>query len=134
MIMRNQLGTISHSFSEDGGDSWSAPRPLGDLQSPEAPATLRRIPATGQLLLIWNNTYVPGAGHGGKRTPLTAAISSDEGETWRIVGNLESDPEKTFSYISLIFSRDRAVLSYWESGPGRYSSRFRSLPVRWFTR
>jgi sialidase-1 len=136
MPMRNQLGHISRSFSEDGGETWSEPAPLGNLQAPEAPATVRRIPATGDLLLIWNNTYVPGAGHGGKRTPLTAALSQDEGETWKIIGNLEDDPEKTFSYVSLIFVGDRTVMSYWESAPetGRLSSRFRSLPVSWFYR
>jgi sialidase-1 len=85
--------------------------------------------------LIFNDTFTPGAGHGGKRTPLTAAISSDEGLTWKNVGNFESDASKTFSYTSLTFVRDRAVMSYWESGEGRQlSCRFRSIPVGWFYR
>lgn len=133
MIIRTQLGHIAAAYSEDGGDTWGEATPL-DVQAPEAPATLRRIPATGDLVLIWNNTYEAGAGHGGKRTPLTAAVSSDEGRTWTNVRNLESDPDKTYSYTSLIFSGERALLSYWESGPdsGMLSSRFRSLPVGWF--
>jgi sialidase-1 len=133
MIIRNQLGFIGKSYSEDGGDTWTEMESLG-LQAPEAPATLRRVPSTGDLLLIWNNTYTPGAGHGGRRTPLTAAVSSDDGETWRIVGNLEANPERTFSYTSLTFVGHRAVMSYWESGPanGTLSCRFRSLPVSWF--
>ncbi|MFP6763400.1 MAG: sialidase family protein, partial [Planctomycetaceae bacterium] len=91
--------------------------------------------ATGDLVLIWNDTYKPGTGHGGERTPLTAAISSDDGQTWKTVGNLESDPQKTFAYTSLTFVRDRAVMSYWESEQsGKYSCRFRSLPVSWFYR
>ena len=65
------------------------------VQAPEAPATLRRIPATGDLLLIWNNTFTAGIGHGGPRTPLTAAVSNDEGETWKIVDNLEANPDRT---------------------------------------
>ena len=133
MIIRNQLGLIGKSYSNDGGETWSEMESLG-LRAPEAPSTLRRIPATGDLLLIWNDTYTPGAGHGGKRTPLTAALSSDDGESWRIVGNLESDPERTYSYTSLTFVGSRAVMSYWESGPasGALSCRFRSLPVSWF--
>ncbi len=132
MIVRTQLGIIGKSYSEDGGDTWSEMSSLG-VQAPEAPATLRRVPATGDLLLIWNNTYKEGAGHGGRRTPLTAALSHDEGQTWDHTRNLESNPEQTFSYTSLTFVRDRTVMSYWVSGEaGRYSSRFRSLPVSWF--
>ena len=133
MIMRTQLGHIATSYSDDRGDSWSKPSSLS-VKAPEAPSTLRRIPSTGDLLLIWNNTYTEGAGHGGRRTPLTAAISNDEGQTWRHVRNLEADPSRTYSYPSLIFSQGRAVLSYWESEPktNRLSSKFRSLPISWF--
>lgn len=133
MIVRTQLGYPGKSYSTDGGDTWGPMTSLG-VQAPEAPATLRRIPSTGDLLLIWNNVYTPGSGHGGKRTPLTAAISSDEGETWKLVRNLEANPEQTFSYISLIFVRDRAALSYWKNdiGSRKYATRFRSLPVSWF--
>lgn len=134
MIVRTQLGYIGKSYSKDGGETWSTMESLG-VKAPEAPSTLRRIPATGHLVLIWNDTFQEGAGHGGRRTPLSAAISEDEGLTWRKVGNLESDPKKTYAYTSLTFVRDRAVLSYWESEKsGAYSCRFRSLPVSWFYR
>ncbi|TWT65323.1 exo-alpha-sialidase [Allorhodopirellula solitaria] len=133
MLARTQLGYPGKAYSEDGGDTWGPLTSLG-VQGPEAPATVRRIPSTGDLLLIWNNTYTPGAGHGGKRTPLTAALSRDEGEAWTVVGNLESDPSRTFSYISLTFVRDRAVMSYWDQDKAGYSCRFRSLPVSWFYR
>lgn len=133
MLIRTQMGYIGQSISEDEGETWSPMTSLG-MVGPEAPATLRRIPSTGDLLLVWNNNFTEGAGHGGKRTPLTAAISSNEGRSWKVAGNLESDPQKTFSYVSLTFVRDRAVMSYWESGPaaGQLSCRFRSLPVAWF--
>ena len=134
MIMRNQLGTISAAWSEDGGDTWGAPDALAGIQAPEAPATLRTIPATGHLLLVWNNTYTPGAGHGGRRTPLTAALSRDGGQTWQTIRDLESDPDETYSYISLIFVQDRAILGYYVSDrkTGLHSSRFRSLRVTEF--
>ena len=132
MIVRTQLGYIAMSYSRDGGDTWSEAKQLANLRAPEAPATLRRIPATGDLLLIWNNKYIPGAGHGGKRTPLTAAVSSDEGNSWKHVRNLESDIERSYAYTSLTFVKDRAIMSYWESDADRLSSRFRSLPIDWF--
>lgn len=133
MIIRTQLGYIAASYSSDGGDAWSEAESM-QVTAPEAPATIRRIPATGDLLLIWNNTYDPSAGHGGPRTPLTAAVSRDEGRTWEDVRNLEADPARTYAYTSALFHRGRAILTYWESGPapGQLSSRFRSLPVAWF--
>ena len=134
MVVRNQLGTISAAWSGDGGDTWSQPGKLAGIQAPESPATLRRIPATGDLLLIWNNTYTPAAGHGGRRTPLAAAISRDDGQTWQNIRNLEFRQDESYAYTSLIFVQDRAVLSYYVAGgkTGFHSSRFRSLPVAWF--
>jgi len=132
MIVRTQLGHIATSRSDDGGETWSAPEKL-DLPAPEAPATIRRIPATGDLFLIWNNVFDATLGHGGERTPLTAAISTDEGRTWRNLKNLERDPERTYAYTSLLFVRNRFVLTYYDNprGSSEYSARFRSLPVSW---
>lgn len=133
MILRTQLGHIAVSYSTDGGETWSGPVSWG-VRAPEAPATLRRIPATGDLLLIWNDTFSEGAGHGGKRTPLTAAVSSDEGQTWQHQRNLETRNDETYAYTSLTFHQDRALLSYYvrDEAAGRISSRFRSVPVSWF--
>jgi sialidase-1 len=130
MIVRTQLGYIATALSKDGGDHWGDAGRF-DVKAPEAPATIRRIPATGDLLLIWNNTFDPKAGHGGKRTPLTAAVSSDGGKTWKHVRNLEADADRAFAYTSVAFVRDRVVLSYYVAEPktGRLSSRFRSLLV-----
>jgi sialidase-1 len=132
MIARTQLGYIAAAVSEDGGDHWDQPAQL-PVKAPEAPATIRRIPATGDLLLIWNNTFEPGAGHGGKRTPLTAAVSSDEGRTWKHVRDLETDAGRAFAYTSVAVHKDRLLLTYYVSDPktNRLSSRFRSIPVRW---
>jgi len=133
MIIRTQLGHIAAAYSTDGGDTWSKPADWG-VKAPEAPATLRRIPSTGDLLLIWNNTFRKGAGHGGKRTPLTAAVSSDEGKTWKHIRNIETRSDETYAYTSLAFVGPRAVMSYYvrDEKTGRISTRFRSLPVRWF--
>jgi sialidase-1 len=132
MHFRTQLGHIAVSESSDGGQSWSEARSW-NVRAPEAPATLRRIPSTGDLLLIWNDAYTPGAGHGGKRTPLTAAISSDEGRTWTRKRQLETDPDHTYAYTSVAFFQGRALLTYYvrDEKSGRISSRFRSLPLAW---
>ncbi|MEA1949831.1 MAG: exo-alpha-sialidase [Planctomycetota bacterium] len=127
MIMRTQLGYIAASYSSDGGETWSKASPFG-VKAPEAPSTIRRIPSTGDLLLVYNNTFTPGAGHGGRRTPLTAAISSDDGKTWKHIRNLETDPKGSFCYTSMAFAKGRVVLSYCYSD----TCRFRSLPIAWF--
>jgi sialidase-1 len=135
MILRTQFGHIAAAYSKDGGETWSKPADWG-VKAPEAPATLRRIPSTGDLLLVWNNTFRKGAGHGGKRTPLTAAVSSDEGKTWKHVRNIETRPDQAYAYTSLTFIGPRAVMSYYvrDEKTGRISTRFRSLPVAGFYR
>ena len=133
MIMRTQAGHIAVATSEDGGDTWG-PSSAWSPKSPESPATVRRIPSTGDLLLVWNDTYREGAGHGGRRTPLTTAISRDDGRTWEHVRNLETDTEHSYAYTSLTFTDHRALLSYYvrDERSGRISSRFQSVPVTWF--
>jgi sialidase-1 len=133
MHIRTQLGHIAVSESADGGETWSAAQSW-DVRAPESPATLRRIPSTGHLLLVWNDTYVAGAGHGGKRTPLTAAVSRDDGRTWSFRRDLETDSSHTFAYTSVTFHRGRALLTYYvrEEKSGRISSRVKSLPIAWF--
>ena len=133
MILRNQVGTIATALSANQGDTWSPPSRLS-VRAPEAPATLRRIPATGDLLLIWNDRFQDGTDHGGRRTPLTAAISQDEGKTWTQHRNLETNPWEDYAYTSVTFMRDRTLLTYYvhDRSTNRISSRFRSVPTGWF--
>lgn len=101
------------------------------MRAPEAPASLRRIPATGDWLLVWNDTYDPKAGHGGARRPLSWSISSDEGATWSTSKSLEDAHDRTFAYTSITFHQDRVLFTYYVSDDkaDRLSSRFRSMPV-----
>lgn len=131
MIIRTQLGHIATAVSTDGGDHWGEPGKL-PVKAPESPATIRRVPATGDLLLVWNNNHEPKAGHSGRRTPLTVAVSADEGKTWAHVRSLEADPAEGYAYTSVLFARDRVLLTYYvaDAKTKRWSSRFRSVPVR----
>jgi sialidase-1 len=133
MHIRTQLGHIAVSESADGGETWGEAKTWG-VRGPESPATLRRIPSTGDLLLVWNDTFRDGEDHGGKRTPLTAGVSTDEGRTWSSRRDLETDARHTYAYTSLVFHRGRALMTYYvrDEGSGRISSRFRSVPISWF--
>jgi sialidase-1 len=132
MQIRTNVGHIAVSESTDGGERWSEAKSW-DVAGPESPATLRRIPSTGDLLLIWNNTLRDGK-VGSKRTPLTAAVSTDEGRTWSFRRDLETDTTKTYAYTSIVFNRGRALLTYYvrDEATGRIASRFRSVPIGWF--
>ena len=115
MVMRNQLGSLFLSESHDAGVTWSKPQTTG-LRTPESCPELTRIPETGDLLMIWNNSeYIPCfRSHFGKRSPLTAAVSRDEGRTWEHARDIESDPARAFSNPGCRFtSRGQAVVNYW---------------------
>jgi len=115
MVMRNQLGSLFLSESSDDGESWSKPQTSG-LRTPESCPELTRIPNTGDLLMIWNNSpYDPAfRSHYGKRSPLTAAVSRDEGRTWTLIRNIEDDPSRAFSNPGCRFTRSgKAIVNYW---------------------
>lgn len=114
MVMRNQLGSLHMSESTDDGLHWTEPKSIG-LNSPESCPELVRIPSTGDLLMIWNDTFDPAfRSHFGKRSPLTAAVSRDNGRTWQPPRNIETDPKRAFSNPGCRFTRDgRAIVNYW---------------------
>ena len=81
MFMRTDLGSQYRSYSKDGGDTWSPAEP-SNIISPLSPASIARIPTTGDLLLVWNDHEGVDEAHKGKRTPFRVAISKDDGQTW----------------------------------------------------
>jgi len=130
MFIRTDTGRIWRSFSSDQGRTWSAPEAT-ELSSPSSPATIKRIPGNGDLLLIWNNTQPSRSNAGLPRSPLTAAVSSDEGRTWRHLQNLEDAPDGGYCYASVTFIADgRALLSYYERG----SLKIAAVDIGWFYR
>lgn len=131
-IIRTQMGKIWFSKSKDQGDSWSAAR-AWNLVSPEAPATLISLPADQGWLIIHNPVVDPKAkSHGGRRTPLVARVSKDEGKTWSKPVPIESDLTKTYSYISARIVGPRVLLSYYVEDDRRYSLKFKSIPIQHF--
>jgi len=102
MWMRTNAGCQYRSFSKDGGETWSPAEP-SKIISPLSPASVERIPKTGDLLLVWNDHKNVDAAHRGKRTPLKVAISRDEGHTWENVKTLEDDPGGWYCYTAIEF-------------------------------
>ena len=111
MSLRTQLGGPYLCRSQDGGETWSEPRPSG-LESGESCTCLRTIPGTGDLLLLWNDSkFIPkGHHHFGERTPLSAALSSDGGKTWRKLGDLAAGPKDEYTDLGCDFTSDGKVI------------------------
>ncbi len=115
MFMRCDLGYIYQSRSLDGGLTWSNAVPTV-LRSPVSPCTLKRIPSTGDLLVIWNNREGHPEGEPfSRRTPLTAAVSEDGGRAWGRIRDIESDHARTYCYTSATFVGSRCFLTYYVS-------------------
>lgn len=140
MLLRTRTGFIFQCRSSDGGESWSQPERAA-LAMPWAPCNCARL-NNGDLLIVWNN-------HASVRLPLTAAISKDDGESWRHFRNLEDWSVAgmalelwTFCYPSILPVGDTVHLTYWETGspllpdgqfgPRLFHLKYRALPEAWF--
>jgi len=111
MFVRSDVGSQLLSFSEDAGVTWSAMKP-SNIISPVSPATIERIPKTGDLLMVWNNHENIDPIYQGKRTPLNIALSYDEGKTWHNVKTLADDPNGWYCYTAMDFVGDFVLLGH----------------------
>ena len=111
MFCRTDAGSQYISYSEDDGETWSPLEP-SKLASPVSPATIKRIPWSGELLCVWNDHSGVHPFSPGRRAPLCMAISRDEGRTWSQSHVIEPDPDGWYCYTSVMFQQDRMLLSY----------------------
>ena len=134
LFCRTDRGSQFISFSADSGETWSPLRPSA-IRSPISPASIERIPATGDLLLVWNDTYHPAMPGAGDRTPLNLAISKDEGQTWERVKTLETDPKGWYCYTAIDFVGDHVLLAYCAGNrriePGLSVTQITRLSLDW---
>lgn len=126
MLGRNRMGRQFQAFSTDAGVHWSIAEPT-ELASSYAPAEIRRIPTTGDLLVCWNQISKQEILDGLNRHRLSVAISVDEGRTWGNFKNLYSLDD--YNYVrpdppQIIVPDDRWV--EWlrkNGGPGKIAGR-----------
>ncbi|MFN0172730.1 MAG: sialidase family protein [Bryobacteraceae bacterium] len=81
MFMRTNVGRIFQSFSKDGGLHWTPSEPAG-LASGDVPCCLGRLPRSGHLMVIWNQSSAAEIRAGYSRGRLSTAVSTDEGKSW----------------------------------------------------
>ncbi len=111
MFCRASGGFQQVCYSEDQGDTWS-PFKASNIASPVSPATIERIPQTGDLILVWNNHENIAPELRGRRTPYNVALSRDEGKTWEHIKTLENDPNGWYCYTALTFIGDHVLLGH----------------------
>ena len=134
--IRTNAGSQFMSWSNDRGETWSIPRSSW-LRSPLSPASIKRLP-TGDLLAVWNDhegrldLKKPGRGLDGRRTPLSAAISRDDGLTWQNAKPIEDDPDGHFCYIAVYPLDDGTVLLGYCAYSALGHTRLVKIPVDWF--
>ena len=87
-LARSTVGRLVASYSRDGGATWSAVRPT-ELAGSYSPPAVTSIPATGDLLCVWNQTSREEIRRGYRRGRLSAAISRDSGATWEQFRTIE---------------------------------------------
>jgi hypothetical protein len=90
MLMRTQRGRLYESFSADGA-TWSPARPTSLIAS-DSPVGLVRVDS-GKIILFWNCCQRFPYAFGGRHV-LHAAISDDEGATWRGFREVARDPKR----------------------------------------
>lgn len=94
MLMRTQTGFLYRSTSDDGGATWQPARASRFYVS-TGPPGLVRLP-DGRIVLFWNHCEMPprvdGQGVYAGRDAMHAAISDDEGRTWRGFREIYRDP------------------------------------------
>jgi len=88
MLIRTQQGRFYESFSPDGA-AWGTPMPSAIVSS-DSPGGIVRL-TDGRLMLFWNNCLRYPYAYGGRQV-LHAAISADEGQTWRGYREVARDP------------------------------------------
>ncbi|MBQ1933498.1 MAG: exo-alpha-sialidase, partial [Clostridia bacterium] len=92
MTMRTRKeNSIYQTISTDRGITWAQPVRAENINTPSSTNSVHTIPATGDLMLVWNDeVYDPGSrdNGNGNRDPLSAAISTDSGLTYKNQRNI----------------------------------------------
>lgn len=111
MLMRTNQKRQFMSYSYDQGKTWSG-MATTQLKSPVSPASLARIPSTGDLMVIWNNNDNENTATFGFRNPFNLAISKDEGRTWIDMKTIENNSDGMYCYTAIHFVGNHVLLGH----------------------
>ena len=107
MLCRSSSSRIIRSDSEDGGRTWCLAYDTG-LPNNNSGIDLAKL-KNGDLVLVYNpRENLPGY-YKGPRTPLSVALSRDNGETFEILCTLE-DQRGDYCYPSVICNDNNKIM------------------------
>lgn len=134
MWARTDGGSQFVSHSKDRGETWSNFEP-SSLLSPVSPASIERLPKTKDLVVVWNDHSKIPRELRGKRTPLSIALSKDDGETWQPSRTLYDLPSGWYCYTAVEFVGDDILLGHCAGdtakGGGLNTTKITRVPVAW---
>lgn len=133
IFCRTAHGSQYVAYSSDAGETWSEFGP-SKMISPLSPATIERIPSTGDLLLVFNNHEHIAQELRNRRTPFSTAISKDDGQTWENFKTLEDDPNGWYCYTAMQFVGDHVLLGHCAGDRregGLNTTQITRVPVKW---
>ncbi len=105
MLLRSTRGRVYRSDSHDGGATWCA---AYATSLPNNNSGLDLVHLGGGHLVLAHN---PVEGNWTRRTPISLTGSTDNGETWSRLLDLETD-EGEFSYPAIIAAGGRLHVTY----------------------
>ena len=99
MLMRTAAGSLYESYSHDNGATWTQGQ-ASRFGTHSGPPLLKKL-TDGRIILIWNNCGHPpkyeSRGVYGGRDAIHAAISDDNGQTWKGFREISKDPRRDLS-------------------------------------
>ena len=104
-LIRTACGNLVSTESRDCGLTWE-PVHRTDLPNNNSGVDALRL-GDGRVLLVYN----PVGRNWGKRTPLTLAVSTDNGKTWKNLAHLETAPGE-YSYPAIVSTSRGVAISY----------------------
>ena len=107
MLLRSSAGVICRSDSKDFGKTWS-PVYKTTLPNPNSGIDLTKL-EDSTLVLAYNRD----SKNWGSRSPISLAVSNDNGKTWPTSIDIEEGgQDDEFSYPSIIHVGDTVALTY----------------------
>jgi len=142
-LLRSRRADFIYRSTSQDGCHWSAPVATS-LPNNNASIQTLRLP-DGKILLAFNNTsaqMVDGKRRTGPRKPLSLALSSDDGETWHSIRDLETGRpgvtdisklpgREEYSYPALALGHDGRIYAAYTFR--RETIKVVSFPEKWLT-
>jgi len=104
-LMRSNMGYVFKSDSNDFGETWSEAY-ITDIPNNNSGIDCV-LTEKGSIVLVCN----PVAQHAGARTPLSIYLSEDNGETFKKIIDLETEPGE-YSYPAIVSKENKVYITY----------------------